>query len=280
MNPAAGAATLRPMPLIRARAGASAPASLATCALLAGCSAGPPPPPIVVIVVPTSSPSVASAEPAIAPPRSCPKGMAFLAGGDLRAGGRGVKLPDLCIDATEVTAGAYAECVEHNQCTAEGLVCDDAPTWGRAELADHPINCVTWQQADAYCRSAGKRLPTREEWEWAAQSRDEGRRFAWGATEPAADQLCWSRGSARAGTCAVGEFPGSRTPGGVDDLFGGVWEWLSPAERNGTPNIARGGSWQNDATDTLEGDNAGSFLPGFTRNDVVGFRCVADPLKP
>lgn len=263
------------MTLARTLSGTSAPAYVLAAALLAGCSASPPPAPTVVIVVPTSAPSAPPVEGAPAP-RGCPAGMVFLAGGEIRSGGRGVKVADFCMDITEVTAGAYAQCVEHGQCTTEDLQCDDAPTYGHRELSEHPINCVSWEQADRYCRSLDKRLPTHDEWEWAAQARDEARRFAWGGTEPTADQMCWSKDNARTGTCPVGGFPASRSPHGIDDLFGGVWEWLAPPQRNGVPNVARGGSWQNDSIDTLEGENSGSFLPGFVRNDVVGFRCVAE----
>ncbi len=201
--------------------------------------------------------------------------MAFLAGGAMRSGDRQVRIDDFCLDLTEVTAGAYGLCVERGGCDGDDLACDDAPTYKRPERVDHPINCVSWAQANRYCRFEGKRLPSLEEWEWAAQARDEGRRFAWGDEEPAPDQLCWSKGTARTGTCPVGGFPGSRTPQGVDDLFGGVWEWLSPEVRDGVPNVSRGGCWQGDTSDLLEGINSGAFQPGFVRNDVVGFRCAA-----
>lgn len=205
--------------------------------------------------------------------------MVFLAGGDLRTGLR-LHVADVCIDVTEVTAAAYTTCVEHSLCTSDDLACEDATTWSHPALADHPINCVSWKQAERYCRAYGKRLPTHEEWEWAAQGRDEGRRFAWGADEPTGETLCWSRDNAREGTCAVGSFEASRSPQGVDDLFGGVWEWLAPEERDGSPNVARGGSWQNDSLEVIEEEGGGAFQPGFVRNDVVGFRCAADPFRP
>lgn len=175
-----------------------------------------------------------------------------------------------------MTAADYALCVQRGLCGDGALECDDAWTYAKPGLEEHPINCVAWEQADTYCRAVGKRLPTFEEWEWAAQAGPEKRRFAWGESEPAPGQICWSEGTSHSETCAVGTFPGGRTPSGIDDLFGGVWEFLSPQKRDGIANVARGGSWQNSGLDTLEGENAGGFLSDFDRNDVVGFRCLFD----
>ena len=92
---------------------------------------------------------------------------------------------------------------------------------------------------------------------------------------PGAGSALWLEGGGAEGNFGGGVVPGSRTPQGVDDLFGGVWEWLSPEVRGGVPNVARGGCWQGDSMDLLEGTNAGAFQPGFVRNDVVGFRCAS-----
>jgi sulfatase modifying factor 1 len=239
---------------------------------LGACASPPPPAPVVVVVpiAPTAAPAPSAEE---APPVVCPPDMIHLAGGPMRLPPRSLQMPDFCLDQREVTAGDYAACVERGGCDEEELECDDVSTYKKPELASHPINCVSWKQASKFCRDVGKRLPTFEEWEWAAQGRTEERRFAWGATEPAPGQICWARGS-QGGTCPVGSFPQSRTAQGIDDMFGNVWEWLSPAERRGLPNVARGASWHNDSLDTLEGENAGGFVQGFVRNDVVGFRCA------
>lgn len=253
-------------------------ASGAACAafglLLSACASPPPPPPTVVVVVPTASTSVSAPVVENAAPTECPPDMVHIAGGPMRLGQKTLQIADYCLDQREVTAAEYGACVERGACNDEGLECDDAWTFHKPELASHPINCVSWEQASAFCREVGKRLPTFEEWEWAAQARTEERRFAWGSADPDPDQICWSNGSSRSGTCEVGQFPKSRTPQGVDDLFGNVWEWLTPRERSGVPNVSRGASWQNDSIDTLEGDNAGGFVRGFVRNDVVGFRCA------
>lgn len=251
--------------------------ALAACAGLAlalSACRPPPEPPTVVVVVPTAT-AVATAKPADdASGLICPPSMIQLAGGVMYSERRRVQISDYCMDQHEVTAGEYEACVERGACDDEDLECDDAWTYKKPELASHPVNCVSWKQASRFCRSAGKRLPTFEEWEWAAQGRDEARRFAWGPDEPDDRQLCWSQGTSRKGTCPVSTFPRSRTAQGIDDMFGNVWEWLSPGERNGLPNVSRGASWHNDSVDTLEGENAGGFVSGFVRNDVVGFRCI------
>lgn len=226
-----------------------------------------------------ASPSAAPSDEVETSTLLCPPRTIHVNGGTRTVGKKQVAVREYCMDVTEVTAGAYAECVDRGACNDSELECDDQWTFRKPGRADHPINCVSWQQADGYCRAVGKRLPTFDEWEWAAQAGSEKRRFAWGDSEPAPGQICWSEDTAQPHTCVVGTFPSSRTPDGIDDLFGGVWEYLSPAQRNGIVNVSRGGSWQNTGVDTLEGDNPGGFMAEFTRNDVVGFRCAYDGKK-
>ncbi len=119
-------------------------------------------------------------------------GIVRLPGGTFRAGELTGPLKDtatyhrvrpLLLDVTEVTVAAYGECVKAGKCKPaaatvewEGIRQPDRTTWSaycnrdRADRADHPVNCVDWNQATAYCAWAGKRLPTEEEWEWAARS--------------------------------------------------------------------------------------------------------------
>ncbi|MBI4706179.1 MAG: SUMF1/EgtB/PvdO family nonheme iron enzyme, partial [Deltaproteobacteria bacterium] len=105
------------------------------------------------------------------------------------------------MDPTEVTVAQYRKCVSDGGCS-EPSGCN----WEESGRDDHPVNCVDWQQAGAYCAWAGKRLPWEEEWEYAARGTD-GRIYPWGNGAPG-DQLCWSGGSAgqRSSTCAVGQF--------------------------------------------------------------------------
>jgi formylglycine-generating enzyme required for sulfatase activity len=94
---------------------------------------------------------------------------------------RMVHLDAFHIDKAEVTVKAYRACVSAGACTppTSRARCN----WDQPSRRDHPINCVTWHQADAYCQWASKRLPTEAQWEKAARGTD-GRIYPWGDDPP------------------------------------------------------------------------------------------------
>ncbi len=107
-----------------------------------------------------------------------------------------------------------------------------------------PAAGVTWPDADAYCRWKHKRLPSEAEWEKAARG-TEGLEFPWGNTwNPdvinSGDNTQWEDGIA-----PVGTYPNSKSPYGVYDLAGNVWEWVADDYQaypgNKTPNADFGG---------------------------------------
>jgi formylglycine-generating enzyme required for sulfatase activity len=206
-------------------------------------------------------------------------------------GGDTVTVQPFCLDVQEVTVDAYASCVRQGRCSAEhlgysgadtaGLTTAKACNYGQDSKGNHPINCVDWVQASSYCRAQDERLPTEEEWEWAARGGASVNKYPWGNAAPE-KQLCWSgpRGllTKRAGTCPVGSFPSGDAPGGIHDLAGNVWEWTSssydPSGPSPNSRVFRGGAWNGDDVPNFRA--AACFYGGAStwRSFFVGFRCA------
>ncbi len=151
-----------------------------------------------------------------------------------------------------------------------------------AELAEHPVVYVDLDDARAYARWAGKRLPTEIEWHLAAQGTD-GRAWPWGEKFDAA--RCNSGGT---GTMPARSLPEGASPCGCYHMSGNVWEWTESERDDGHTRFAiiRGGSWF-DAKGSIWYVRGGpqpcthhaKFLrmwPGLDRCATIGFRCVAD----
>ncbi|MEI7893165.1 MAG: SUMF1/EgtB/PvdO family nonheme iron enzyme, partial [Myxococcales bacterium] len=146
------------------------------------------------------------------------------------------------MDLTEVTVSAYASCVTASQCATPDT--GTAYNWGVTGKENHPINGVSSIDANTYCTWVGKRLPTEEEWEYAARY-DDGRDYPWGSTAPSATLANYNT----SGTTAVGSFLAGNSKLGMQDLAGNVWEWTSTwycstppcTGTSGTSRVLRGG---------------------------------------
>ena len=189
-----------------------------------------------------------------------------------------VNVAAFCIDMTEVTTAAYAACVINRKCRPADT--GGSYNSGVAERENHPINGVNWYQASIYCKTQGLRLPTEEEWEYAARGTD-GRIYPWGNAEPS-EQLCWNRKgvSKPNSTCAVNSLPKGDSPFGLADMAGNVWEWTSSGDtssyaekRSAQTRVSRGGSWYNTSPSGVRSAFRGGVDPAY-RLDDLGFRCA------
>lgn len=172
------------------------------------------------------------------------------------------------LDQREATVADYARCMQAKACTATTTAKVHCNLEHIGTQPDHPINCITWDQAAAYCAWRGKRLPTEQEWERAARG-DDARRFPWGADAPRSN-VCWKRGEE--GTCAVGTSLGDKSPYGILDMGGNVHEWTSTEYRDG--RVIRGGSWYVD-TDTLMRATWRDGIRPTDPSSSLGVRCAA-----
>lgn len=156
----------------------------------------------------------------------------------------------------------------------------------------HPITEITWYEALAYTRwlstRTGRtvRLPSEAEWEFAA-SGSERRKYPWG--NRTSDDTTNHRDTGIGRTTAVGIFPGDRTPEGVCDLGGNVWEWCSSLAKNypyrpadGREDLEapgsrmlRGGSYDGIRSE-MHGTHRRPVEP-HARVSLIGFRIAVDP---
>jgi iron(II)-dependent oxidoreductase len=191
-----------------------------------------------------------------------------------------VYLDAFTIDAYEVTNAHYKRFLD-----AMGRAAPPFWTDSRFNAPTQPVVGVSWGDADAFCRWAGKRLPTEAEWEKAARGSD-GRKYPWG------DQWDPSRAnSTETGigtTKPAGSYPGGASPYGAHDMVGNVWEWVADwydgayykgsPERNptgpatGQRRVLRGGSWYVNPVALRSADRY-DLTPG-SRLTAVGFRCA------
>ena len=205
-----------------------------------------------------------------------------------------VYLDSYYIDKTPVTNLQYERFIRESGYKSEG----DWRKFYNTGMAYYPVTCITWNDANAYLKWAGKRLPSEAEWEKAAAGTD-GRLFPWGnewdpdkcnnllLNRPDKIRLMCNMEDGR-GTIPINEMPEGKSPYGVEDMAGNVSEWCldwydkdfykksSKANPQGPPSGKfkvnrggswRGGSWKSDHTYFFEC----SFRAYNKPNDRIGF---------
>ncbi|MBI4704117.1 MAG: SUMF1/EgtB/PvdO family nonheme iron enzyme [Deltaproteobacteria bacterium] len=245
---------------------------------------------------PASAPGAERGRPA---QKQAPKGMVVVPAGSYRIGCvpanpqcRSDEMPvhelalaAFAIMAREVAMEDYDQCVAEGGCPPPGQT--EGCTWQREEREQHPINCVSWKGASAFCARRSLRLPTEAEWEAAARGPKQ-LDYPWGAEQPSC-KLAVVAGK-RAGGCdsgatlPVGSRPADKSWVAVLDMGGNVREWTASdyaaypggkadARRRGKVN--RGASWLMRPEQAAGSYRRGVDGPEAARSDL-GFRCAAD----
>ncbi len=162
-------------------------------------------------------------------------------------------------------------------------------TWGDGNFpsgaAKQPVTWVSLEDARAYAKWAGKRLPHEWEWQYAAQGAD-GRAYPWGNAWDASAVLAPVTGQQMGAPPEVGNHPRGASPFGVLDLVGSVWQWTDEyADEHTRAAIVRGGSYYQPQgsiwyfPQAYRLDEHGKYLlmaPSLDRSGAIGFRCVMD----
>ena len=212
----------------------------------------------------------------------------FVMGDDAESPLREVYLDSFYIDKHEVTVSRYAKFLQATGGARPPEGWEESSLDNASAL---PVVGVDWHDADAYCRWAGKRLPTESEWEKAARGAD-GRRYPWGDDEPNSARANFARSSEapyQGGLAPVDGRAAGKSPYGAHDLAGNASEWVADwfaagfprgdvrnpkGPENGTAKVIRGGGWY-DSPERLNSSRRMHASPG-TRADDIGFRCAKD----
>lgn len=185
---------------------------------------------------------------------------------------------------TEITLGQFKQCVKAGACKGENFKSkfdQGYCNWGYSDRDNHPMNCVDWRGANAFCTWVGGRLPTDKELWTESANGGEGRKWPWGDTpEISCDYAVWGNGNRISGcgrdrTWPVCSRPLGNSVSGLCDMSGNVWEWTSD-DYDSNAKTVFGGSWGNDGPSFLLASSCFRLAPD-GQTPFHGFRCVRPP---
>ncbi len=186
------------------------------------------------------------------------------------ADGGMIKISDFC--------GAQSPAVDAGMVQIDDFAIDRYAFPNR--FGEPPRVWVSWYEAQALCQEQGKRLCTGREWRLAAGGTED---FLYGYAAEFESSRCntpyyrdgvWKRDY---GLAASGEFRTCRSPFGVHDMIGNVWEWTADTAPESTDwRVVRGGSWFNSVNMARIDVEYSRFLTPDYRLDLIGFRCCKD----
>jgi sulfatase modifying factor 1 len=200
---------------------------------------------------------------------------------------RTIYLDTFSIDRYEITNHQYQQFIAATGHRKAGPPSRYAKSISKMRGPNQPVVYVSWDDANAYCRWKGKRLPTEAEWEKAMRGTD-GRLWPWGNQEKP-NGANWARVQDGHDVSArVGTFQTDNSPYGVMDGAGNVMEWVAdwyqeayykdssdkdpPSPEFGTFRVMRGGAYTTTGGD-LRITSRTKMVPDF-RDETIGFRCA------
>ena len=253
------------------------------------------------LYMPYGQPRIYSIPERTEPAVSAPEGMVLVKGGDFRFNaefyydwllnhpvqdtGKVFSMTSFYMDKHPVTNREFKrfmEATNYKPADPEQFLdhwVNGAPVAGEEDL---PVTYVSYEDAKAYAKWAGKRLPTEKEWQYAAQAGD-GRRYPWGDTM---DSTKCNVGNGILDP--VGKYPQGANPLGIEELVGSVWQMTGDWYRSGitsfimlkgSPYFKTNSSWWYVRGGALPLTNRQQWIrlsQGYERNGTVGFRLVKD----
>lgn len=193
---------------------------------------------------------------------------------------RKAKLKPFFIDRYEVTYKEYREFLE-----ATGY--NPLPSWIEQIIpaVNYPVVGVSWYDAKAFCQWKGKRLPTQDEWEYAARGK-ERRLYPWGNEDPDGTRgnfadinadVPWKNKDLNDGyklLSPVGSYREGATPEDVYEMAGNAKEWTATVDTKSDAAVVKGGSFENAFDDMQAADQRLYSLN--TIHNSLGFRCACE----